>query len=64
MAEIINLRQARKAQARDQARAAGDENAARFGRTKAQKLKEAREADKARTALDGHKLDQDGRDPE
>lgn len=64
MAEIINLRQARKAQARDQARAAGDENAARFGRTKAQKLKEAREADKARAALDGHKLDQDGRDPE
>lgn len=64
MAEIINLRQARKAQARDQARAAGDENAARFGRTKAQKQKEAREADKARAALDGHRLDQDGRDPE
>ncbi|MDE3078855.1 MAG: DUF4169 family protein [Paracoccaceae bacterium] len=37
MAEIVNLTRARKAQARVKKRAEGDENAAKFGRTKAQK---------------------------
>ena len=53
MAEVVNLRQARKAAARDKARAEADANAARFGRTKAQKAQEAAEAEKARAALDG-----------
>lgn len=37
MAEIVNLRARRKAAERDARRRKGDENAAKFGRTKAQK---------------------------
>ena len=54
MAEIINLRAVRKAKDRDAARAKGDENAAKFGRTKAEKSLEAARAEKARRDLDGH----------
>lgn len=54
MAEIINLRAARKAKDRADARAKGDENAVRFGRTKAEKALEAARVDKARRDLDGH----------
>ncbi|MGO4854651.1 DUF4169 family protein [Phaeovulum sp. W22_SRMD_FR3] len=55
MAEIINLRSAKKTLARVKKRAQGDENAAKFARTKAQKSREAAEAEKARTALEGHR---------
>lgn len=54
MADIVNLRAARKAQTRAKARAQADENAAKFGRTKAQRTAEAAQAAKARAALDGH----------
>ncbi|NEY91347.1 DUF4169 family protein [Tabrizicola oligotrophica] len=54
MAEIINLRTARKARDRDRTRAQGDENAAKFGRTKAEKDLEKARAEKARRDLDGH----------
>ena len=54
MAEIVNLRAARKAKDRQTARAKGDENAAKFGRTKAEKEIEKAQADKARRDLDGH----------
>ena len=37
MAEIVNLRAKRKEAARKAARAKGDENAAKFGRTKAER---------------------------
>ncbi|MGL4280884.1 MAG: DUF4169 family protein [Albidovulum sp.] len=57
MAEIINLRQARKAKARDEKRAAGDENAARHGRSKALKALEKTRNDRAEAALDAHRLD-------
>ena len=55
MAQIINLRAARKARLRQSDGAKADENAAKFGRTKPQKAREAAEADKARAALDGAK---------
>ncbi len=55
MAEIINLRAARKAKDRAAARAKGDENAAKFGRTKAEKDLEKARTDKARRDLDGLK---------
>lgn len=55
MAEIINLRAARKAKDRTAARAKGDENAVKFGRTKAEKDLEKARADKARRDLDGLK---------
>lgn len=59
MAEIINLRSVKKAKDRQQARAKGDENAARFGRTKAEKDLERARADLARRTLDGHERDPD-----
>lgn len=54
MAEIINLRAARKAKDREQARAKGDENAVKFGRTKAEKDLEKAQAEKTKRDLDGH----------
>ena len=54
MAEIVNLRAAKKARQRAEARAKGDENAAKFGRTKAEKDLEKTRAEKARRDLDGH----------
>ncbi|MDW4551424.1 DUF4169 family protein [Defluviimonas sp. D31] len=59
MAEIVNLRNARKAQKRAKARAEGDENAARFGRTKAQRELEQARADKARAELDAHRRERE-----
>jgi hypothetical protein len=52
MAEIVNLRNARKAKARVEASAKAAENRARFGRTKAQKIVEAAEAERAARLLD------------
>jgi len=54
MAEVVNLRSARKAKEREKSRATGDVNAAKFGRTKAEKDLEKARADKARRDLDGH----------
>ena len=59
MAEIVNLRAKRKAADREAARAQADENAAKFGRTKPQKLREAADIAKASAALDGKKLQKD-----
>jgi hypothetical protein len=53
MAEVVNLRAARKAKARDGARHTADENAVKFGRTKGQKAREAADAARAKAALDG-----------
>ncbi|KPL67913.1 hypothetical protein SZ64_07145 [Erythrobacter sp. SG61-1L] len=59
MAEIVNLRMARKAKARtgkaDQAAA----NRAKFGQTKAEKSIQRDEAERAGRALDGAKLERD-----
>ena len=59
MAEIINLRQAKKQAARKAARAQGDANAAKHGRTRAERDLERAQADKAARDLDGHKRDAD-----
>lgn len=59
MAEIINLRSARKQAARDAARREASGNAARHGRTPAEKAREADELARARARLDGHKRDPD-----
>lgn len=57
MADIINLRRARKAKVRANATAEADANRAKHGQTKAEKT--ARRADEQRAAktLDAHKLD-------
>lgn len=57
MAEIINLRAVKKQAARKAARAKGDENAVKFGRSKDQKDLEKAQAEKAARDLEGHKRD-------
>ena len=54
MAEVVNLRAARKARDKAAKKVAADHNAAKFGRSKAEKDREAALADKARRDLDGH----------
>ena len=50
--KVVNLRRARKAKARNDARREADGNAARFGRSRTE-----READAARAALEVRRLD-------
>ncbi len=53
MAEIVNLRRARKLKVRADKQATASRNRIRFGRTKAEK-----EASRAETERAGHSLDQ------
>ena len=55
MAEIINLRNARKHKARAEKAAQAEQNRILFGRTKAEKLKQAAEKAAADKHIDGHK---------
>lgn len=57
--KVINLRTRRKQAARDAQREAGSEQAARHGRTKAERSVTTARADKARRDLDAHKLSDD-----
>lgn len=59
MAEIINLRLARKARARSDAEVAAAENRARFGQTKASKQVRALDDARAARQLDGAKRGDD-----
>jgi hypothetical protein len=59
MAEIINLRQARKQKARAEKEARANENRVAFGRTKAEKNLSQAEQDLAKSRLDSHKRDDD-----
>lgn len=54
MADLVNLRAARKAKERAANKAEADANAVKFGRSKAEKQQEAARAEKARRDLDGH----------
>ncbi|WP_375690549.1 DUF4169 family protein [Pseudooceanicola sp. LIPI14-2-Ac024] len=54
---VVNLNRARKQQDRVKKRAQADENAVKFGRTKAEKQADTARADKAARELDGHKRD-------
>ncbi|WP_146343948.1 DUF4169 family protein [Falsiphaeobacter marinintestinus] len=55
MAEPVNLNRFRKQQARAEKKARADENAVKFGRTKAEKDLNRARADKADRDHDGHK---------
>ena len=59
MAEIINLKQARKRKARDEKNKAAEANRRAFGRTKAEKQVTKLEKTRAEKLLDGHKLGND-----
>ena len=55
MAEIVNLRQARKRKALQDEAARAESNRIRFGRTKAEKQKTTAERRREAQKLDGHK---------
>jgi hypothetical protein len=57
MAEIVNLRQARKQKARAEKEARAAENRVNFGRSKAERKLRQAERDKAESRLDSHKRD-------
>ena len=57
MAKLVNLNKARKARTRQEKRRQADENAVKFGRSKARKSLEEARADKARRDLDSHRRD-------
>ncbi len=59
MADIVNLRQARKAKARDEAEARASANRAKHGRPKAERNAAAAEERLAERRLEGHRLDGD-----
>ncbi|MEC8631260.1 MAG: DUF4169 family protein [Pseudomonadota bacterium] len=63
MGKVVNLRQARKDRARQDKRAKGDQNAAKFGQTAVEKQLNSARADKARRDLDGHALPDTDTDP-
>lgn len=55
MAEIVNLRQARKHRSRAEKERAADTNRAKFGRTKAERHKAEKQAELEAKHLDLHK---------
>lgn len=57
MGEIVNLRRARKAKARQADETKAETNRLAHGRTKAERKLSKAEADAARKKLDGHKRD-------
>ena len=57
MADIVNLRRARKAKARGEAESTAAANRAKFGRTKADKTAQSAEDTRVKTQLDRSKLD-------
>ena len=59
MAEIINLRRARKAKEREADATKASENRARFGRTKAEKEIDKAQKLRADRLLDGHERDKE-----
>jgi len=59
MAEIVNLRMARKARERARADQQAAENRAKFGRTKAQKLNERAEAERLAREVEGARRETD-----
>jgi uncharacterized protein DUF4169 len=59
MAEIVNLRQARKQKARAEKEARAEQNRISFGRTKAEKSLTKAERDLAQSRLASHKRDPD-----
>ncbi|MEO5758608.1 MAG: DUF4169 family protein [Mesorhizobium sp.] len=60
MAEIINLRQARKLKARSEKESAASRNRTLHGRSKAEKERDRLLADKAETFIAGHRREPAG----
>ena len=60
MADIVNLRQSRKSKTREERERNADENRAKYGRTGAERRREASEQTRLERHLDGHRRE-DGR---
>lgn len=58
MGKPVNLNQFRKQKARAEKKARADENAVKFGRSKADKQLDRARADKAGRDLDGHEVEE------
>lgn len=63
MADILNLRQARKQKARDEKLRAAEQNRALHGRSKAEKERDRIAADKSEKFVAGHRREKPG-DPD
>ncbi len=59
MSQPVNLNRFRKDRARAEKRARADENAAKHGRTKAQKAAEEKDLERAKSHLDQHRRDEE-----
>ncbi|WP_158968299.1 DUF4169 family protein [Chachezhania sediminis] len=59
MSEPVNLNRFRKEKARADRKARADENAVKFGRTKAEKSRDKAEAEREERRLDAHRRDDD-----
>ena len=59
MGDVINLRLARKARARDAAARQAEQNRALHGRSKPEKARQQREAERSARLLDGARREQD-----
>ncbi|MPZ32386.1 MAG: DUF4169 family protein [Rhodospirillales bacterium] len=59
MAEIVNLRRARKDKARQQRESEADASRRRFGRTKAEKAADKDARVRTRRDIDGKRIDRD-----
>ncbi len=57
MNDPVNLNRARKARDRVKEKSRADENAVRFGQTKAERLRQARLNERASHSLDGQKFE-------
>jgi hypothetical protein len=57
MSQIVNLNKARKARDKSRKKAQADENAVKFGRSKAEKLRDDTRAARDTAHIDGHKRD-------
>lgn len=58
MADIVNLNKFRKSKARADKKAQADENAVKFGRSKAEKAADSATVEELHQSVDDHKLDQ------
>ncbi|TPK70851.1 DUF4169 family protein [Mesorhizobium sp. B2-4-15] len=62
MADIVNLRQARKQKTREDKARVAEQNRALHGRSKADRQRDRLTADKAEKFIAGHRLDPSGKD--
>jgi hypothetical protein len=62
MADIVNLRRARKDKAKREREAEADANRRRFGRTRAEKITDKETAERVVRTLDGKRLEPEQKD--